>query len=158
MSVSISNLDGILNEEDFMAVDAENAVVGFVGHGLNMQQALYENKGFRGIVRLFTIGEISCMFPGTQFINLNNIKEGEFLGSFRRASITIKAVKASEVYAFSGEVHTTTFLISSCAVIPEISNFVAKNSFKIGPNRVAYKSIPDRVKLLSSKTTQSPIC
>lgn len=152
------DLGGIRNEEDFPAVDTENTVIGFVGHGLNLQQALYEDKGFRGILRLFTIGEISRRFAGTQFINLNNVKEGESLGSFRKASITIKAVKASEVYPLYGKTHTTTFLISCCASIPEISEFLSRNSFKVGPNKVAYRAVPDSVKLLSSKTTQSPIC
>lgn len=155
---SFEDLGGEMGDEEIPDVGADQVVQGFVGHGLLAQTALYEDKSLRTVLRLFTIGEISRMFPKTQFINLNNLKEGESLGSFRRASVTIKAVNDDKVYSLYGKLHTTTFLISCCAAIPEISSFLAQNSFKIGPDKCIYKIVPDSVKLLSRKIAQSSIC
>lgn len=138
--------------------DKKDTAEGFVGVGVNVQEALYQDANLRKVLRLLRIGEISRKYPKTQFITANNFKESESLGAFQKASITIKAVNKDNVYPLYGALHTTTILISSCASLPEIASFFSRNSFKVGSEEYLYKIVPDSVKLITSRTVNSPIC
>lgn len=131
--------------------------VGYLGYGLNVQAALYKDPALLNVLRLYSIGEINRKFPNTQFISAGNYKEGESLGAFRKASITIKAV-GENVYPLFGKIHSTTILISSCAILSEISTFLSKNSFKVGPDNIPYKIVPNSVRVITTKISSSAIC
>lgn len=143
--------------EETPSLDDTDTREGFIGYGLSVQKALYADPRFRKVLRLYKIGEISRKFTNTQFISSNNFKDAESLGAFRKATLSIKAVNENTVYPLYGKIHNTTMIISSTAILSEISSFFARNSIKIGPENVPYKIVENSVKLIANRSSNATL-
>ena len=137
---------------------AENTVIGYIGTGVSVQEALYRDADLRKVCRLYTVGEANRTFPKTQLISPATFKEAEAYGAVIKASLTIQAVSENNVYPLFGKVHSTTLLISSSANLQEIAAFFFRRSFKTGPKDVAYKLVPDSMKIITSGRASTPLC
>ena len=111
----------------------------------------------RKVIRLYTLKEITALYPGCTRKQLNTQRDSFAIGAFTNASIIIEAVNDSIVYPIFGKTHTTTIAISNCAVIDELTNFFSKETFKVRPQNVEYRVKPGSLLIKSKREKPEPI-
>ena len=130
---------------------------GYLGFGVHLQDPLYVDPEVRKVIRLYQYSDIQKSFPGCTKKQLNRFRDAYSIGIFRNASLTISAVDEKHVYPLFGAKHTTTIVVSSCAVLDELSNFFSEKAFKVGPANVLYRVVPGSFQLKTPRQKPDPV-
>lgn len=125
----------------------ETVSTGYLCFRIYLQKALYVDPKVRKVLRVFEYKEVKEKYPGCTKKQLNTFRDACNIGIFKNASVTVEAVDENNVYALFGKKHNTTIVVSSCAVLDEISNFFVDKTFKVGPQKVLYHVVPGIFKI-----------
>ena len=153
---SLLGLEGVPNPEPSPPPRSQTKL-GFAGIGVHLQEALYVDPAVLKVIRLYSYSALVTKFPSCTKKEINTFRDAYSIGAFRQATLTIKAVRDSSVYAPFGALHTTTLAVSSCAKIEELSTFFSTTAFKVGPEGVLYKLVPGSFKLKTKASRREPI-
>lgn len=131
--------------------------IGYLCFGIHLKQALYVDPEVCKVLRVYPLTEIQRNYPGCTKRQLNTFRNACNIGIFKNADITIEAVDEHNVYPLFGKKHSTSIVISSCAVLDEVSLFFADKTFKVGPNNILYKVVPGTFKVKRNREKPIPV-